>query len=118
MRWADKLLLRLRSVFRRRRVDHELDDELRFHLEHQIDENLAAGMTPEEARYAARRSMPFGKNWALSHHVQTVFRPARLRPADTIMVVARVVQLRAWDGHVRPSCFCAAPRWSCQETYP
>ena len=57
MRWADKLLLRLRSLLRRERIEHELDDELRFHIEQQIEENLAAGMTPEEARYAARRSI-------------------------------------------------------------
>jgi hypothetical protein len=57
MRWADKLLLRLRSLLRRERIEHELDDELRFHIEQQIGENLAAGMTPEEARYAARRSI-------------------------------------------------------------
>ena len=56
IRWADKLLLRLRSVFRRRRIDHELDDELLFHLNQQIEENLAAGLTPAEARYASRRS--------------------------------------------------------------
>ena len=36
MRWADKLVLRLRSVFRCRRIDRELDDELRFHLDQQI----------------------------------------------------------------------------------
>src|SRR5216684_316510 len=57
MRWTDKLLLRLRSLFRLPRVDGELDAELRFHLEQQIEENLAAGMTLEEARYAARRSI-------------------------------------------------------------
>jgi putative ABC transport system permease protein len=57
MRWADKLLLRLRSLLRRERVDHELDDELRFHLEQQIEENLAAGMSPDEARCAARRTI-------------------------------------------------------------
>ncbi len=55
MRWLDKLLLRLRSLLRRQRIDKELDDELRFHLEQQIQENLAAGMTPQDARYAARR---------------------------------------------------------------
>jgi len=57
MRWADKFRLRLRSLFRRRRIDHELDDELRLHLEEQIQENVAAGLTPEEARYAARCSI-------------------------------------------------------------
>src|SRR5713226_3105439 len=57
MRWTDKLLLRLRSLLRRPRVERELDDELRFHLEQQVEENIAAGMSSEEARYAARRSI-------------------------------------------------------------
>jgi predicted permease len=33
-----------------------LDDEVRFHLEMQIDDNIARGMLPDEARYAALRS--------------------------------------------------------------
>ncbi|HXI43714.1 MAG TPA: ABC transporter permease [Bryobacteraceae bacterium] len=57
MRWADKLLLRLRSLVRRERIDNELDAELRFHLEQQIQENLAAGMSDDEANYAARRTI-------------------------------------------------------------
>ena len=57
MRSIDRLLLRFRSLFSRARVEHELDAELRFHLEQQIEENLAAGMSAEEARYAARRSI-------------------------------------------------------------
>jgi predicted permease len=32
-----------------------MDDELRFHLERQIEENLKAGLSAEEARYAALR---------------------------------------------------------------
>ena len=55
MRWADKLVLRLRSLLRRPRIERELDDELGFHLQHQIEENLAKGMSPEEARHSARR---------------------------------------------------------------
>ena len=38
------------------RAGAQLDDELRFHLERQIAENLAAGMSPNEARYAAMRT--------------------------------------------------------------
>jgi len=30
-----------------------MDDELPFHLEKQTEQNLARGMSPEEARYAA-----------------------------------------------------------------
>lgn len=48
--------LRLRSLFSRSKVERELGEELRYHLERQIEEDLAAGKTPEEARYAALRS--------------------------------------------------------------
>ena len=57
MRWLYKLPLRLRSLFNRERVEQELRDELRFHLEKLSEENVAKGMTPEEARYAALREM-------------------------------------------------------------
>ena len=49
------LRLRLRSLFQRGAADRELDDELRFHLDHQVEQNIAAGMDPIEARYAALR---------------------------------------------------------------
>jgi len=55
--WWFKLPLRLRSIFRRRRVETELDEELRFHLEHKIEEGIAEGLSPEEARYQALRAM-------------------------------------------------------------
>ena len=55
MRWLNKIGMRVRSLMRRERVDSELDDELRFHLERQIAENMAAGMLREEARCAAMR---------------------------------------------------------------
>lgn len=54
MRWINILRLRLRSIFRRSAVDRDLEDELRFHIEAQIQQNLAAGMLPEQARSAAR----------------------------------------------------------------
>src|SRR5215471_1555954 len=57
MRWLYKLPLRLRSLFERRLVDQELRDELRFHVENQIEKKVAEGMTPEEARYAALREL-------------------------------------------------------------
>jgi hypothetical protein len=56
-RWFYKLPLRLRSLFRRERVEEELSDELRFHLEKLIEENAAKGMSAEEARYAALREL-------------------------------------------------------------
>src|SRR5215831_5111954 len=55
--WFYTAPLRLRSLFRRTQVEEELDEELRYHIERQIEEHLAKGMTPEEARYAALRAM-------------------------------------------------------------
>src|SRR5215471_19216199 len=57
MRWFDKLRLRLRSLFRSRRVDNELERELEEHLLRQIDENIENGMTPEEARLASLQTI-------------------------------------------------------------
>ncbi len=57
MRWYYKLSLRLRSLFRKQDADRELDDEIESHLQYQIDENIANGMPPHEARYAALRSL-------------------------------------------------------------
>jgi hypothetical protein len=37
-------------------MEEELDEEVRFHLEREIEENIIRGMSPEEARYAALRS--------------------------------------------------------------
>jgi len=48
--------LRLTTLFRRTRLTRDLDDEIRFHLDHQIAENIAAGMSPDEARYSAQRT--------------------------------------------------------------
>src|SRR5580658_5317515 len=57
MRWYYKLPLRLRSLFRKDRAELELSDELQFHLQNQIDEFVAQGMNPQEARRAARQSL-------------------------------------------------------------
>jgi predicted permease len=38
-------------------MEQELDEELRYHLERLIDEEIAAGRTPEEARYLALRAI-------------------------------------------------------------
>jgi hypothetical protein len=55
--WFYTMPLRLRSLFRRRQVEAELDEELQYHLERKIEEYLAQGLSPEDARYAAFRAM-------------------------------------------------------------
>ena len=54
-RWWDILRMRFRSLLKRQRVESELDREMRYHLERQIEENIAAGMNFREAREAALR---------------------------------------------------------------
>jgi predicted permease len=55
--------LRLRSLIRRNRMNADLNEELRDHIDRQIEENLARGMNKEEARLAALRT--FGNLVAL-----------------------------------------------------
>src|SRR5262249_5022066 len=57
MRWYYKFQLRLRSLFRKDKTEQELGEELQFHLQNQIDEFLTQGMSPQQARYAAMRSL-------------------------------------------------------------
>ena len=56
-RWFYSLPLRLRSFFYPNQVEEELKEELREHLEQQIGENVTRGMSPEEARYSAMRTL-------------------------------------------------------------
>ena len=56
MRWLEKIRMKLEMLLHRRREVQRLDTELRFHLEQQTAENIAAGMSSEDARHAARRA--------------------------------------------------------------
>ena len=53
--WND-LRFRLRSLFRREVVETELNEELRFHFDNEVEKYKRAGMTLEEARRRARLS--------------------------------------------------------------
>src|ERR1700745_2533839 len=55
--WLYSVPLRLRSLFRSRGVEQDLDDELQYHLDRKTEEFLARGLTPAEARHAALRAM-------------------------------------------------------------
>ena len=55
MRWYYKLPLRRRSLFRKNKAELDLREELQFHLQNQIDEFVAQGMHPQEARRAASK---------------------------------------------------------------
>jgi putative ABC transport system permease protein len=55
MRWIAQLRMRVQTIFGRGEAAVRLDEELRYHLEQQIVENIAAGMRADEARYDALR---------------------------------------------------------------
>jgi putative ABC transport system permease protein len=51
--WVYTIPLRLRSLFRRRQADQELDDELRDHVERKTEEYIAKDLPPAVARRQA-----------------------------------------------------------------
>ena len=101
MLWIRRFMLRLQTLFRRNRTSQQLSDEIQFHLDQQIAENVTAGMTPDEARHAAMRT--FGNatflkeetretwGWLWLEHVAKDLRYAlrrlRMAPAFTIATV-------------------------------
>jgi len=68
MIWAQRVWLRLQTLVGRERIVQQLDQELQFHLDEQIAENVASGMSQEEARHAAMRI--FGNATALKEEAR------------------------------------------------
>lgn len=64
------LFIRVRAVFDRNALNRELDDEVRFHLEHEAQANIARGMKPEEAARQAR--MDFGGEQGVKEEFRAV----------------------------------------------
>jgi putative ABC transport system permease protein len=60
-----------KSLFRKRALDAQLDSELRFHIEKLANDNIAAGMTPEEARRQA--VLEFGGREQIKEEVRDVY---------------------------------------------
>src|SRR5215831_13156079 len=51
----DRLIVRVRALFRKDNVELDLDEEIRYHLEKDVERNIARGVDPLEARRAALR---------------------------------------------------------------
>jgi putative ABC transport system permease protein len=66
----------LTQLFSRRRIYRELSEEIREHLEEKTDELVAAGMSREEAKYAARRA--FGNMRLAEENARDVWRWASI----------------------------------------
>jgi putative ABC transport system permease protein len=50
------LLRRWRALTHKDEMNQELDEEMQFHLQRDIERNVKSGMNPEDARYAALKS--------------------------------------------------------------
>lgn len=50
------LFRKIRALFRREKLDADMAEEMRLHLERRVEESVASGMSPEDARYAALRT--------------------------------------------------------------
>jgi predicted permease len=102
MPFLHSLITRLGALFRGAKLDREMDEEMRWHLEMETERNRAAGMSPEEARCAALRQ--FGgldqlkereravRGWVWLEHLikdcRFAIRSLARAPAFTLAVVA------------------------------
>jgi hypothetical protein len=66
MSWADRFAV----LFRSSKLNAELDEELQFHVEARTRDNIAAGMTPDEARRQAR--IAFGTSGRIKEECREV----------------------------------------------
>src|SRR5271169_1972954 len=55
MEWLRIFASRVLGICRRRKLENDLDGELRAHIDALTEENIRRGMSPQEARHAARR---------------------------------------------------------------
>src|SRR6266436_8847390 len=60
--WFHKLRLQLRALLHKRKLDADMAEEMRGHIEMRTRENIEAGMSAEEARYAAMRQFGWVDN--------------------------------------------------------
>ena len=87
MRIVHQIIALYRALFRNRRVDDDLAEEMRFHIERQTEANIARGMPPEAARRAAR--LAFGSVDAAQERARDD------RPGATIRQLARDLRFGA-----------------------
>ena len=101
MRWLDEIVLRLRTALRRDRANRDLDAEIAFYIEQEVERNRARGLSPAQAKRQARLafgSLDAAKDdcraaWGfqavenLSRDVRHGLRGLRRTPGFTVMVL-------------------------------
>lgn len=85
--WLYTIPMQLHSLFRRRQVDQELEEELGDHVEQKTAEYVAKAMTAQQARRKALlENGRSGTNQGIKHAVQDAWRrfiqPARLNGVE------------------------------------
>lgn len=70
MDWIRTLVSRCSASFRSRRLDEELDQELRSHIDLAIEENLKSGMSSQDARTAALRAFGGVTQWKEAYRLR------------------------------------------------
>ncbi|HWS90077.1 MAG TPA: ABC transporter permease [Pyrinomonadaceae bacterium] len=70
MYWFRLLRTRLRGLLRKKSVEREMEEELRFHLRMRAEENVRRGMAPDEAERAALKS--FGQLGRIKEYCRDV----------------------------------------------
>ena len=78
------LTVRIRSIFRRGGEEHEMDEEVRFHIEREIQQRLRGG---EDAETARRQAMvQFGN---VEHHKEDIRDARGTRPLENLVADIR-----------------------------
>jgi predicted permease len=100
MEWLSELGRRLWMLMRRRQFDADLEEEMRLHLELREQDQIQAGVTPEDARYAALRRfgnttlvkeksyMAWGWEWLESFAQDTAYGSRAMLRSPALTIVA------------------------------
>src|SRR5258708_175849 len=91
-------LIRLRALFRRDAVENELNDELRFHFEQQVEKYIQSGLPAPEAHRRAR--LIFGGTEQIKEEC---------RDARGVNLVESLFQ----DVHYGARMLCKSPGFTC-----
>jgi predicted permease len=104
MRWLARFRKIFQSLFRRQQIEGDLDAELQYHLEQEIQSGIEAGLSPEEAKLAAQRlvgSVPLYKEecrdaWGinfLDNLVRDARHAARMLRRTPLFTVVAIIML-------------------------